>query len=552
MALIGYQTPWGIKFLDVLSSGNDYWRAWLNIDEYKYGDAGDDTMFGAGGNDTLAGGGDNDSIYGGGGDDKLFGDSGSDTLVGESGVDHLYGGSGRDFLWSGHGSNLFPINGPANAVFDKGGFLSGGSGDDDLNVEVFLDGALSLDGGDDTDWVIFRSANTWQNGIPASTPSNVLDLESGIGATALGGSLTEARVENIAGGDYRDEFYGDDSANILRGHGNADVLEGRGGADTLDGGTGHDVAQYTSASSAVEVDLSLTTQSMTIVRAGRTISNGDAAGDVLQSIEEVRGSNYDDVLRGRTGNFAETLGGDAGNDTLEGRGGGDTLKGSTGFDFASYESSAGGVNVMLARVGMSSSAQFNDATGDTLVDIEGLIGSFFDDTLVGNDDANELRGGNGADVLSGLGGADTILGGANADEISGGLGRDTMYGQGGADIFKFFGVLDSNGTFIQRDLIQDFTRDQLSATGTILGDTIDLSAIDANQGTTGNQNFDFRGSQAFTGAGQVRVVEATDSAGRVYNLVQAEVTGDNIADFQLSVYTMTIDNVLLTTNDFLL
>ena len=112
-----------------------------------------------------------------------------------------------------------------------------------------------------------------------------------------------ARVENIAGGDYRDEFYGDNSANILRGHGNADVLEGRGGADTLDGGTGHDVAQYTSASSAVEVDLSLTTQSMTIVRAGRTISNGDAAGDVLQSIEEVRGSNYDDVLRGRTGNL---------------------------------------------------------------------------------------------------------------------------------------------------------------------------------------------------------------------------------------------------------
>ena len=552
MALIGYQTPWGIKFLNVLSSGNDYWRAWLNSDEYMYGDAGDDTMFGAGGNDTLAGGGDNDSIYGGGGDDNLFGDSGSDTLVGESGVDHLYGGSGRDFLWSGHGSNLFPINGAANAIFDKGGFLSGGSGDDDLNVEVFLDGALSLDGGFDTDWVIFRSANTWQNGIPTSIPSNVLDLESGIGATALGGSLTVARVENIAGGDYRDEFYGDDSANILRGDGNNDVLEGRGGADTLDGGSGHDVAQYTSASSRVEVDLSLTTQSMTIVRAGRTISNGDAAGDVLQSIEEVRGSNYDDVLRGRTGNFAETLSGDAGNDTLEGRAGGDTLKGSTGFDFASYESSSGGVNVMLARLGMSSSAQFNDAAGDTLVDIEGLIGSFFNDTLIGNDDANELRGGNGADVLSGLGGADTILGGAGVDEISGGLGRDTMYGQGGADIFKFFGVLDSNGTFIQRDLIQDFTRDQLSATGVIPGDTIDLSAIDANQGATGNQNFDFRGSQAFTAAGQVRVVEATDSAGRVYNLVQAEVTGDNVADFQLSVYTMTIDNVLLTTSDFVL
>lgn len=71
-------------------------------------------------------------------------------------------------------------------------------------------------------------------------------------------------------------------------------------------------------------------------------------------------------------------------------------------------------------------------------------------------------------------------------------------------------------------------------------------------GAIGNQTFEFRGSQAFTAAGQVRVVEAVDSAGRTYNLVEAEVTGDNVADFQLSVYTTTIDNALLTANDFLL
>jgi Ca2+-binding RTX toxin-like protein len=286
-----------------------------------------------------------------------------------------------------------------------------------------------------------------------------------------------------------------------------------------------------------------------------TLSNGDAAGDVLTSIEELRGSDYDDIFRGRTGNFAETLSGDAGNDILEGRGGGDTLNGSTGFDFASYESSPGRVDVSLLPVPGLNGVQLNDAAGDTLISIEGLIGSFFNDNLAGDNADNELRGGNGGDALSGNGGADTILGGAGSDEIIGGRGRDTMYGEGGSDTFTFLSVLDSRGTFAQRDVIQDFERHAtLTTVGTRAnpGDTIDLSAIDAVMGADGNQNFEFRGSQAFTAAGQVRVVEATDAAGREYNLIEAEVNGDNVADFHISVYTTTINNVLLTANDFVL
>src|SRR6185503_20256964 len=141
MALIGYQTPSGIKSLNVLSRGNDFWQAWLNNDEYQYGDAGNDTMIGAGGNDTLAGGPDHDLIYGYGGIDDLFGDSGNDTLL------------------SGYEANKFPINGVANAVFDNGGSLSGGTGDDTLYVEIFHSGMLTVNGGADTDWVNFYSAN---------------------------------------------------------------------------------------------------------------------------------------------------------------------------------------------------------------------------------------------------------------------------------------------------------------------------------------------------------------------------------------------------------
>jgi serralysin len=537
MALFGHQTPSGIKFLNVLSNGSDYWQALLGYDEYQYGASGNDTMIGAGGNDTLAGGADHDLIYGYGGVDDLFGDSGNDTLL------------------SGYEANKFPIIGVANAVFDQGGSLSGGTGDDKLYVEVFTNGLLTVDGGGDTDWVNFYSANTWQNGVPASLPTNLLDLESGIGETALGGSLSVTNVENILGGAYRDEFYGDDRANILRSLNNDDVLEGRGGADTLDGGTGHDVAQYTSAPSAVEVDLSLATQRMTIVRAGVTLSNGDAAGDVLTSIEELRGSDYDDIFRGRTGNFAETLMGDAGNDILEGRGGGDTLDGSTGFDFASYESSAGRVDVSLLPVTGLNGVQLNDATGDTLISIEGLIGSVFNDNLTGDNADNELRGGNGGDALSGLGGNDTLKGGAGNDIFYGGSGRDTMSGDAGDDTFNFLSVLDSRGAYSLRDVILDFERHAILTTVGSRGnpgDKIDLSAIDADQraSSAGDQAFTFVGSGPVTGAGQVRVIQTTDAEGQTYSLVRGEVNGDGVSDFEISVYTT--DDMPLGASDFLL
>jgi Ca2+-binding RTX toxin-like protein len=58
-----------------------------------------------------------------------------------------------------------------------------------------------------------------------------------------------------------------------------------------------------------------------------------------------------------------------------------------------------------------------DAAGDTYWNIEGLIGSSFNDTLVGDARGNTLIGGAGADTLLGLGGTDTLIGGAGSDSF---------------------------------------------------------------------------------------------------------------------------------------
>jgi Ca2+-binding RTX toxin-like protein len=109
--------------------------------------------------------------------------------------------------------------------------------------------------------------------------------------------------------------------------------------------------------------------------------------------ETVTGTSGIDVLPG--------LGGD---DVLIGGAGADVIDGGAGIDTASYDPS-GAVNVSLA----TGTGTGGDAEGDTLTNIENLIGSQFNDTLTGDADDNVLDGGAGGDLLTGGGGDDTYI-----------------------------------------------------------------------------------------------------------------------------------------------
>lgn len=94
--------------------------------------------------------------------------------------------------------------------------------------------------------------------------------------------------------------------------------------------------------------------------------------------------------------FPAELDGGAGNDTLIGTIGGQ--------DMASYRTATSGVNVSLRITG----AQNTGGSGmDTFKQIEGLVGSQFNDVLTGSEADNVLNGVDGADTMVGGGGNDT-------------------------------------------------------------------------------------------------------------------------------------------------
>jgi len=201
--------------------------------------------------------------------------------------------------------------------------------------------------------------------------------------TIRGDTLRGTRANDVLIGLAGDDtIVGGRGHDVLNGGLGDDLLRGGPGRDHLIGGFGQDWADYRDATTAVTVSLG-----------NRALNKGEATGDRYSSIERVRGGRFDDKL---TGNSRDNV--------LEGVTGADVLNGGRGFDFARYKAAPIGVTASLADPTVNT----GHAAGDTYISIEGLQGSDFADTLIGNDANNVLVGGRGADFLDGRGGFDFV------------------------------------------------------------------------------------------------------------------------------------------------
>ena len=363
-------------------------------DDNVTGNIADNVLEGRDGDDTLMGGEGNDTLIGGPGADALGGDAGLDTAsyAGSSTAVTVNLSDGTATGGDAEGDTFTSIENLTGSAFDDTLI-----GDTAENVLEGGDGADTLDGGGGADTASYAASDLAVS-VDLSTGTNT-------GGHATGDTL--AAMENLLGSRYADVFAGDAGANRLDGGAGNDRLEGRAGADTLVGGTGLDTASYAASAAAVTVNLETD-----------AASGGDAAGDTLDSIEHLTGSAHDDTLIG-----------DAGNNVLKGGAGADTLDGGEGIDTASYAGSASRVDVRLSGTVVN----HGDATGDTLTNIENLIGSAHNDILVGNGQANALTGRDGNDLLWASSGDDHLTGGPGADRLVGGAGNDTASYAGSPD-----------------------------------------------------------------------------------------------------------------------
>ena len=341
--------------------------------------------------------------------------------------------------------------------------------------------------------------------------------------------------DTINAGQGDDTLYGGSGADTLVGGADNDTLDGGAGNDTLDGKTGVDTASYATATSGV-------TASLLISGAQNTVGAGI---DTLLNIDNLTGSSFNDTLTGDAHDNALTGGpgddllyggagndsllGGAGNDTMDGGDGNDTIDGKTGVDTASYATATSGVTVSLLISGAQNTV---GAGADTLLNIDNLTGSPFNDTLTGDSHDNALTGGPGTDVLIGNAGNDTLVGGAGNDTLTGGAGVDTLTGGTGADSFVFTALSDSLNA--APDLITDFAS----------GDHIDLSAIDANTGVGGDQAFHLGG-----GGGHSGDIVVTYDAGDNRTVLQLYV--DNNASVDATIW-LTGNHAGIAAGDFVL
>jgi uncharacterized repeat protein (TIGR01451 family) len=336
---------------------------------------------------------------------------------------------------------------PGGPVTCSVGALASGS---DAQVEIV---AYPTDNGS-----ILDAATVSANEVdptPADAGAETSTAVNGVGCSIVGTSGNDRSLSGtngddvicglggndvITGGRGNDRLDGGPGRDVVRGGDGIDQVFGRAGDDDLIGGTGFDLVRYDGAASRVRVDLA----------EGKATGEGT---DALSLIDGIVGSPNGDVLRAGPGA-----------NEIYGRGGDDEIAGGRGFDYARFDFAGAGVSVDL-----TAGAATGGEGSDTIEGIEGVIGSNFADTLLGDAAGNQLGGRSGDDVIRGgrgtdaslymfatsavqvdleasaatggdgtdaLTGIENVVGSPFRDVLKGGAGGNRLSGEAGADTIR--------------------------------------------------------------------------------------------------------------------
>ena len=236
--------------------------------------------------------------------------------------------------------------------------------------------------------------------------------------------------EDVIGTQFSDVIVGNDADN---------TFEGGAGGDHLNGGRGVDTASYAHSASGVTVTLD------------GLGYGGDAEGDLLFSIENLIGSDYDDVFYG---NGASNI-----------------INGGAGMDRVTYANATDGVNIDYSNPVITVRGDSPLGPVDQLVNIELVEGSHFDDTYHASTRADTF-------VFGKYVGSDGTVYGVGEDTIEGFDAAGTIH-----DVIRL------EGWFTNWNDLRDHMRDT--------GDDVEIYLDDQNSITLTNVRYNDLDSSDF-------------------------------------------------------
>lgn len=303
--------------------------------------------------------------------------------------------SGLPITINGLGANDILVGGSGNDA------LNGGTGDDTI---VYSGGDDTFSGGAGND--------TWRFPINNESGNPTVDADLELGTIRISrDTSTLTFIENIVVEDQRQTFlFGDNAGNRMVASGSKDLLDGRGGDDLLDGGPSGDIL---------------------IGGPGNDLLYGSEGNDTLVAGERtVSGiTNFYDGGEGDSDSltYAFNITGIVRREHIN-----------DGIQNKARSQEASGPVRVFVETGVIERL-FDDGNAviatDTAINVEGFVGSDFNDTLYGGPDTNiGINGGGGNDTLYGQFAGRFVNGGSGDDTIYAGLGGANYQGGGGFDV----------------------------------------------------------------------------------------------------------------------
>ncbi len=412
ITIVDHFDPSGDYAIELMefTEGNYFFFYLTKLGSWIMGQAGDDIITGdifGPKDDVIFSGAGNDIIAGGEGDDNIFAGDGDDYIDGGSGYDFIYGGAGNDVLRGGA----------------DGAYLNGGLGNDFYLFDIGY-GFTDIEDAGGTDTIVF-GAGILPTDIKFSIYDTDLFISIGVNEADSIWDMDSIWIYDFFGEDnkqietlvfndettfslvdfadkdglFNDVLIGTSQNDFLYGGSGDDILQGKAGDDTLDGGDGVDIVDYSDTVNGI----------ITNLLTGIVSDDGHGDADTLIDLENVNGSSFDDEITGNDETNAiygndgdDIINGLGGDDTLVGGAGNDILDGGSGNDTADYRTSLSSITIDLS-LGTASDGFY---AGDTLISIENVYGSEFDDTIIGDNGNNIITGSYGDDVLRGGLGSD--------------------------------------------------------------------------------------------------------------------------------------------------